>query len=476
MKRILLFLSVVALAVPLFSFAGCAGNEVPRSKYEISAAYEGGVLNAEMVFTYHNAEGCDMPALEFNLYGNAYREGAAFAPVSRSYRAKAYYNGDSYGNMEIAEVSPCAAWEVCGQDENILRVELEKPVPPGGEAALTIRYTLTLAEVEHRTGIARHAVNLGNFYPVLCVYEPETGFYECEYYSHGDPFYSECADYFVEFTAGAEYVVAASGAVSAATAAGSKKTYSMQLSNARDFAIVLSDEFTLSQGRAGDVNVLYYSYDDEDAAQTLALLEESLAYFSDTFGEYPYQTYSAVQTGFCYGGMEYPALVMLSDSLERSSYEYAAVHETAHQWWYAAVGNNELEHAWLDEGLAEYSIVLFFEEHPQYGQSGAELVEGARKVYGAFHTVQEQLEGEEDTSMSRHLRDFGEYEYAVIAYDKGLLLFDTLRDALGEKRFLSALKKYCRENAGGIAAPETLKSAFGSAGGQIIGWYESGQI
>ena len=165
-----------------------------------------------------------MPALEFNLYGNAYREGAAFAPVSRSYRAKAYYNGDSYGNMEIAEVSPCAAWEVCGQDENILRVELEKPVPPGGEAALTIRYTLTLAEVEHRTGIARHAVNLGNFYPVLCVYEPEIGFYECEYYSHGDPFYSECADYFVEFTAGAEYVVAASGAVSAATAAGSKKT------------------------------------------------------------------------------------------------------------------------------------------------------------------------------------------------------------------------------------------------------------
>ena len=83
MKRILLFLSVVALAVPLFSFAGCAGNEVPRSKYEISAAYEGGVLNAEMVFTYHNAEGCDMPALEFNLYGNAYREGAAPARRGR---------------------------------------------------------------------------------------------------------------------------------------------------------------------------------------------------------------------------------------------------------------------------------------------------------------------------------------------------------------------------------------------------------
>ena len=332
MKRFVLFLSVLALVLPLFSFAGCAGGEVPRSKYDISAEYEGGVLTAEMSFTYHNAEECEMPALEFNLYGNAYREGAALPPVSRSYRAKAYYNGDSYGNMGITEVSPCAAWEVCGEDENILRVELEKPVPPGGETTIAVKYTLTLAEVEHRTGIARHAVNLGNFYPVLCVYEPENGFYECEYIAHGDPFYSECADYFVEFTAGEEYVVASSGEVSAATAAGSKKTYSMQLSNARDFAIVLSDEFTLLQGMAGGVNVLYYFYDDENAAQTLALLKESLTYFSDTFGKYPYKTYSAVQTGFCYGGMEYPSLAMLSDSLEQSSYEYAAVHETAHQW------------------------------------------------------------------------------------------------------------------------------------------------
>ena len=139
MKRFVLFLSVLALVLPLFSFAGCSGGEAPRSKYDISAAYEEGVLNAEMRFTYRNAEECEMPVLEFNLYGNAYREGAALPPVSRSYRAKAYYNGDSYGAMEITEVSPCAAWEVCGEDENILRVELEKPVSPGGETTVTIR-------------------------------------------------------------------------------------------------------------------------------------------------------------------------------------------------------------------------------------------------------------------------------------------------------------------------------------------------
>lgn len=476
MKRFVLFLSVLALVLPLCAFAGCGGKDAPRCKYEISAEYEEGVLTAEMVFTYHNTEECEMSALEFNLYGNAYREDAAFSPVSRSYRAKAYYDGDSYGDMQIDEVFPCAAWEVCGQDENILRVEPENPVPPGGETTFTICYTLTLAKVEHRTGIARHAVNLGNFYPILCVYDPESGFYECEYYAQGDPFFSECADYFVTFTAGAEYTVAASGTVVTATVAGGKKTSSLELLNARDFVIVLSEEFTVLQGTADGVNMLYYFHDDDNAAQTLALLEEALTDFSNTFGEYPYQSYSAVQTGFCFGGMEYPALVMLSDSLEKESYEYAAVHETAHQWWYAAVGNNELEHAWLDEGLAEYSTALFYRDNSQYGRDEEAIFSSARKAYNALRSVQEQLSGNADTSMSRHLAAFGEYEYAVIAYDKGMLLFDTLADALGQKRFNAALRKYYRENAGGIATPARLCDAFGEAGAQIITRYERGEL
>jgi len=31
------------------------------------------------------------------------------------------------------------------------------------------------------------------------------------------------------------------------------------------------------------------------------------------------------------------------------------VHEAGHQFWYAIVGNNEFEHAWMDEGLNTYS-------------------------------------------------------------------------------------------------------------------------
>ena len=145
----------------------------------------------------------------------------------------------------------------CGADENILRAELASPVSPGEKSVITVGWRLTLANVDHRTGVAQHAVNLGNFYPVLCVYE-DGAFYECEYYSDGDPFYSECADYSVTFTAPAGYTLAASGQIVSADADGANKIYEMRLENARDFAVVLSEEFSVAQCEAGGVQLMYY--------------------------------------------------------------------------------------------------------------------------------------------------------------------------------------------------------------------------
>ena len=39
----------------------------------------------------------------------------------------------------------------------------------------------------------------------------------------------------------------------------------------------------------------------------------------------------------------------------RPTPEAVTVHEAGHQFWYAMVGNNEFEHAWLDEGLNTFS-------------------------------------------------------------------------------------------------------------------------
>lgn len=466
MKKIFCVLLSAALALPVFLFAGCDGGAGERCAYDISAVYGDGVLEGEMDFTYVNNTGGEMRFLEFCLFGNAYREDSAYKPVSSAFSA-AYYAGESYGSMEVLSVSPAASWEVCGADENILRAELASPVSPGEKSVITVGWRLTLANVNHRTGVAQHAVNLGNFYPVLCVCE-DGAFYECEYYSDGDPFYSECADYSVTFTAPAGYTLAASGQIVSADADGANKIYEMRLENARDFAVVLSEEFSVAQCEAGGVQLMYYYYDDADADARLALMEKCLTYYSDTFGAYPYPTYSAVQTGFAVGGMEYPALVMLGDHITGTDYDYTLVHETAHQWWYAAVGNNQLENAWQDEGLAEFSAALFFEDHAEYGLKYASLKDSAERAYRALYTVQSQIFGEADTAMNKKLGEYlSEYQYVVLSYDKGFLLFDTLRESMGEKKFMGCLRRYFRENSGKLAQTDDLIGSFAGAEGVI---------
>ena len=463
MKKLLAMLLCAAIvfgAVPLFTACAKGGE---RNEYRITAELEENVVTGTEEFTFRNDEDTSFTVLKFNLFGNAYREGAKYAPISAAY-VSAYYDGKDYGSMEIKSVQPCADWKISGEDENILEVTLEEELFPGESVCLEIVYTLTLAKVNHRTGIAERAVNLGNFYPILCAYEAGRGFYECAYYADGDPFYSECADYSVTFTAPSDYTVAASGQTVTAQERGGKRTATYELENARDFALVCGRELEVYQTDAGGVQVMYYSYADDAAQETLDLLADCMEYYAQTFGAYPYKTYSAVQTGFCFGGMEYPGLVMLSDALTKKDYMYTAAHETAHQWWYAAVGNNQLENAWMDEGLAEYSSYLFFSERAEYGVDAKARMETAHTAYNALCSVQEQVFGEADTSMNRKLGSYGGYEYVVIAYDKGMLLFDTLRDAVGDKRFFAGLKRYYKEYGGKIAVPEELADCFKSAG------------
>ena len=439
-------------------FAGCGKAEEERAQYCIEAVYEEGVLRARMrVEAESNGE------LRFNLYGNAYREGAAYPPVAAAYQKSAYYGGESYGGMRVLSVSPCQSWEVAGEDENVLAVRLAK----GGRAAVEIEYELVLAHIDHRTGISHAGVNLGNWYPVLCEYE-DGAFVECPYYAAGDPFYSACADYDVTFTAPAELTVAASAAALSCRAAAGQKVYRYRLENARDFALVLGS-FSLAQAEEGGVSFRYYYTQDDDPQAKTELLADCFSFFTKKFGRYPYGSFCAVQTGFCYGGMEYPGLVMLSDALEGRDYLYTIVHEAAHQWWYAAVGSDAIGNAWQDEGLAEYSALLFFEENEEYGIRAAQLLERAREALRAYCGVHEQIFGRADTSMARPLSDYaGGYAYVTIAYCKGMLLFDTLRSALGDDRFFAGLRRYYAENAGKIASPQDLAAAFESPGAEGV--------
>lgn len=475
MKKFLALLIAVCALVSVTAITACKKQKINTTCYDIFAIYDEAesALTGTAKVDFYNDTDNEIVDLKFNMYGNAFREGAKFAPVSDTYKNKAYYAGESYGGMEITNVENCAGWNVAGEDENILVVTLLNSVFPEETVTVTISYTLRLAKVNHRTGVSQTAVNLGNFYPVLCAYS-SGGFVECNYYTCGDPFVSETANYKVTLDYPAAYTAVTSGQTVSERVDGERKKCEYELNGARDFAIVLSDNFKKAEGAVGNIKVNYYYTDDKNAEKSLAAAVESLAYFIDTFGDYAYPAYSVVQTGFCYGGMEYPALSMIAHGMDEDGNAYTIVHETAHQWWYAMVGSDQLNSPWQDEGLAEYSTVMFFETHPDYGYTRTGIVKQATSAYRAFFTVYSQLQGSVDTSMNRALGKYsGEFEYNNISYNKGLILFETLRNSIGDEAFVRTLKDYFKAYSGKIATADDICGCFLKCGTDVEGLFKA---
>ena len=352
---------VVCLIFSILIFSSlfaCKGQTEKNSAYNIDCTLNGNVLTATQTVSFVNQTSTALDEVKFNLYPNAFRKDARFPAIAQSYKSISYYNGVNYGDIQIKSAlvnNKKADFEVCGEDKNVLSVKLFNQLFPDETVQITLDYTVNLATVIARTGINDKTINLANFYPILCA-QDENGFYECVYYSSGDPYYSDCADYTVSITCDSQYVVASSGRQIFLDGDDNmvKRTY--QLSNARSFCLVLSSEYKILKNKVLGIEVNYYYYDDKTPNASMEYAIKSLECFTQKFGAYPYPTYSVCQTKFVQGGMEFPALVMISDQLEKKAYGEVIVHETAHQWWQTTVGNNEIEYSFLDEGLAEYSV------------------------------------------------------------------------------------------------------------------------
>lgn len=462
---VLIFFSVVALA-------SCGKNH-GESSYSLSLEFvpNESKLYGEMEVAFSNTTQNTIDELKFQLYPNAYREGAVYSPVSELYSSAAYYDGKSYGGIEIASVSE-GTYQIGGKDENILCVKLADTLYPDETTALTIKFEVTLPHVNHRLGIGARTVNLANFYPILCAYG-ENGFKELIYSDLGDPFVSECADYTVSLTVPSEYQIICGLEGDSVTQNG-RTVFRGKANNVRDVAFILGKDLKHVTKKANGVEVEYWYVADDSPETALGAAAESLSYFSETFSAYAYPKYVVVQTDFPYGGMEYTALSLVSATLQKREIAPVIAHETAHQWWYAMVGSDQFDCAWQDEGLAEYSASLFLEQYPKYGDGYEAFIRRSESSYRAFFSVRSQMTGDVDTSMNRPLTAYtGEYEYRNLAYDKGVILFDRVRSVLGDKRFFAGLKAYCANYCGKIASGEQLVNCFTETGLNVEGLFAS---
>ena len=474
MRKICLCLTLVFICLLCACGGGCKEKSKTACKYEITIEYvpENGAVTGIEKVTIENVTDCEITALKFALYPNAYRKDALYKPVSNTRREKAYYAGESYGETSITSVNGAKNWEIGGEDENVLCVYLEKPLYPEDKVVIDVAFMLRLAKVNHRTGITARTVNLGNFFPILCGLK-NGGFYEMVYYSEGEPFYSDCADFTINVKTPKEYTVLSSGELVNERILESKKEYTATLSRARDFALVLAENIQTLRREVDGKTIAYCYFDDAMAKEHLDVVCEAFSYFEKTFGEYPYSTYTIVQTGLCVDGAEYPALTMLAHGLGENSARVIA-RETARQWWSAVVGSDKIENAWQGFGLAEYSAITFLGEYEKYGVARERAVADALKEYRSYYDVYGSVLGRTDTAMIRHLKDFvSEYEYQCLACDKAVVMFDALRKSVGDKKFFASLKRYYQDNSFKRVGAGELIGAFEKSGLDVYGFFDS---
>lgn len=475
MKKIIMF----ALLVTLF-LVGCycsqSIDDVSKtlSTYEMNIVYndDDKTLQVEQQLTYKNSTDTMQNELCFHLYPKAFAFGAVNGPVGVLSKPKAYPNGESYGDIVINKVlenNNTGDYQLEGVDKNILKMRLHNSIAPDGETVVNFEYTVTLPNINHRFGYGNNTINVANFYPIIAVYE--NGEWICDPYNYnGDPFYSDMANYKITLTAPKQLVVATTGDILSKTTNNDIITYNITAKAVRDYAFVMSEKFEVIETVFNNTKVMYYYYDDNNADEYLQVAVDSLKTFNNLFGEYPYSTLSVVKCNFVHGGMEYPNLVYISDAVShKESYINVIVHEIAHQWWYGLVGSNAYRYPWLDEGLTEYSTILFYENNPQYGINEKEILQNTTSSYIAFVDLYNAVLGKVDTSMSRALHEYStEPEYVYVTYIKGMLFFDSLRDVIGDKAFMKGLKQYCKNYKFKNVTPDHMIDTFERASRQRL--------
>ena len=468
-KSIIIICAILIMTTPFF--CGCFATEFTKrygtniTEYNLNLTLEDKkTLSGNQTVNYKNTTSNILGEVYFHLYPNSFSDIAINKPVSKLYESKAYPNGFSSGKIEILDVNISGddcSYALENTDNDLLKITLNAPLYPNDFVKIEMQYKITIPNVIHRFGWSDSTINLGNFYPIACVFD-SNGWDKNPYSSNGDPFYSNLANYNVKIIYPSEYKLAHSGFKTQSQNNDRQTICTIKANAVRDFAMVLSKNFETKSQMVDNTEITYYYYGDKKSDESLQTAVKALNTFNNKFGKYPYSTLAVVETSFLYGGMEYPNLVMISDNLEKyDDYTITIIHEIAHQWWYGVVGNNEYEHGWMDESLAEYSVVVFYENNPEYEIKREVCVANAITSYTLFVDVYKDVFKQVDTSMERKLNQFDtEPEYVYAAYVKGMIMFDDIRNLIGDKNFFDSLKNYYKKMGGQNATPENMIEIF----------------
>ncbi len=354
-------------------------------------------------------------------------------------------------------------------DYRLEGVRLEIPLTedwlPGEMRQLQLRYLLTLPIQNAREGYGPSPfgytelqTNLVDWYPMVPPYDPAQGWVVHDPWIFGEYLVYPAADFQVSLavTNGPEVVVAASAQEEV-----DANLRSYRLEKGRNFVFSISPNYQVWEQQVGGTLVRGYHFPPYQfpAQAAFETTVEALTLYERVYGPYPQSALSMVQADFNHG-MEYEGLFFLSRAMFDSyngtpeSYLIAiAAHETAHQWWYGQVANDQALEPWLDESLCTFTELVFYEQtHP-------ESVDWWWAARINYYQPQGVIDG---TIYDFAVPGGDNYEsYRQSIYLRGALFISQLREALGEEQFFAFLRSYGERYENQIAAGEDFFAVLG---------------
>ena len=288
-------------------------------------------------------------------------------------------------------------------DRTVMAVPLPFAVQPEETVDIEVEWTGNIPRPFARTGYVDDYYFIAQWFPKVGVLE-DRGWNTHQFHSATE-FYSDYGVYDVRITAPREFVVGATGCrppVSSdpsptcgdATAGQGEdypeNTHRYWAADVHDFAWTASPRF-IDVKRTFDhpalprveMRLLLQPEHAGQEARHFEATAATLRYYGEWFGAYPFNHITIVDPAYQSGsgGMEYPTLFTAGSRFIAPSRvlqpEGVTIHEAGHQFWYAIVGSNEFEHAWMDEGFNTFSTARVIDEAALPNQL-------ALRVFGGF--------------------------------------------------------------------------------------------
>jgi hypothetical protein len=242
--------------------------------------------------------------------------------------------------------------------------------------------------------------------------------------NHGDPFVTPVSPR-VRVTIVSDRVI--SWATTGEQVGGRGTTKIFEARNVRDFAFTGAPDYRLTSATVGGVAVHVWGRPGFASAAVMSAARSALTKQAALLGAYPYPTYDVAQTPGGYG-MESPGLTWIPGGA--GSLRYLVAHETAHQWFYGIVGNDQARQPFADEAAADFV---------------------ARYVTGLRRTSRCPT-----ARLDRSIYQYSGLCYYEAIYIQGGNFLDDTRRKMGASAFWAGIRDYLAANRFGITTTRSL--------------------